>query len=31
MRDGNYHVFAGSRWELLLEAVGQQLGNAKRA
>jgi hypothetical protein len=29
-RDGNCHVLADSRWEILLKVVGQPLGNAKR-
>ncbi len=29
-RDGNCHVLANSRWEMLLKAVGQPLGTAKR-
>jgi hypothetical protein len=29
-RDGNCHVLADSRWEMLLKAVEQPLGTAKR-
>jgi hypothetical protein len=29
-RDGNCHVLADPRWEMLLKAVEQQLGTAKR-
>jgi hypothetical protein len=29
-RDGNCHVLAGSPWEMLLKAVEQPLGTAKR-
>ncbi len=29
-RDGNCHVLADSRWEMLLKAVGQPLSTAKR-
>jgi hypothetical protein len=29
-RDGNCHVFANSRWEMLLKAIRQALGNAER-
>jgi hypothetical protein len=29
-RDGNRHVSADSRWEMLLKAVGQPLGTANR-
>jgi hypothetical protein len=29
-RDGNGLVFANSRWEMLLKAVGQPLGSANR-
>jgi hypothetical protein len=29
-RDGNCHFLADSRWEMLLKAVGQPLGTARR-
>jgi hypothetical protein len=28
--DGNCHVFAESHWKMLLKAIGQPLGNAKK-
>jgi hypothetical protein len=30
IRDGNCQVLAATHWEMLLKAVGQQLGTAKR-
>jgi hypothetical protein len=29
-RDGNCHILVDNRWEMLLKAVGQPLGTAKR-
>jgi hypothetical protein len=28
--EGNFHILANSRWEMLLKAVEQMLGTAKR-
>jgi hypothetical protein len=29
--DGNYHISAGSRWDMLFRAIGNLWGTAKRA